>query len=125
VALLSHDRAVAYAMRHFDLVVLRQGPRGRLRLEGLQGPDEGVRASAADAFLDQAVFPDARVLGEGEGEKAVHVPTLVVFPTQGLAPIARAWGLQSSQGALNFVASWARASAQHPFEHYASYLLAD
>lgn len=121
VALLSKDRAVAYTMRHFDLVVLRQGPHGRLRLQGLQGPDEGVRASAADAFLDQAPSPDARVLGE----QAVRVPTLVVFPTHGLAPIARAWGLQSPQGAMNFVASWTHASTQHPSEHYAAYLLAD
>ena len=121
-AIVVHDAAVRYALRHFDLVVLQRNAHRGYGLGELGDSCEGVGACAEDAFLGKAFSP--RELQQLD-PAAARLPVLLVFKTGASRPSATAYGIDSPHQMLRMAAGLQHASASHPLVQYAKEVLED
>lgn len=121
-ALEAHDPAVRFAMRAYDLVVLKPIGRGEYRLADPRDACEGISACAEDAFLDKDFsLQRLRALNADAG----RLPLLLVFDTHHDRPVGTAYGMDDRSQALRFAADLRTASPRRPLTVYSDELLED
>ncbi|MBU6441002.1 MAG: hypothetical protein KGJ03_05975 [Betaproteobacteria bacterium] len=105
LAALMHSRGARYALRSFDLVVLRPRADGRYRVERLRGECDGIEPCAQEEFLHGLDAGEARALAQGH----LGHPMFVVYSANGdPRPCGIAFGFDD----LDTIVRFARAVRQ-------------
>ena len=111
VAALMHSRAARYALRDFDLVVLRPRAGQGYRVERLAGECDGIDPCAQDEFRKGIDTAQARALAQGHLKR----PMFVVYSANGdPRPSGVAFGFDNLDSIVRFARAVRDASPGKP-----------
>jgi hypothetical protein len=108
---LMHSGATRFALRKFDLVVLRPASDGRYAVQRLGSECPADAACAQDEFLRPVSAAQARALAQGR----LGGPVFVVYPASGDArPSGVAYGFDGLESVQRFADAVRHASPAQP-----------
>ena len=108
---LMHSRAARYALRDFDLVVLRPRQNGDYAVERLGGECDGIEPCAQDEFHQDLDATQARALAQGHLRGALFV----VYPANGdPRPSGMAFGFDGLGSIVRFARAVRQGSPGQP-----------
>lgn len=111
IAALIHSGAARYALRHFELVVLRAGSDGVYRVQRLGGACDGIQPCAQEEFRQGLDAAQARALAQGR----LGGPMFVVYPANGdPRPSGIAFGFDGLDSIVRFARSVRHGSPGQP-----------
>lgn len=111
MAAMMQSRATRFALREFDLVVLRPRADGRYRVERLPGECDGIDPCAQELFIHALDAAQARALAQGH----LRTPVLVVYPANGdPRPSGVAFGFDNLETVVRFARAVRHASPGQP-----------